>query len=61
MQEGSAVCEESKLCELCGGSGIVSYFSEHPNLRDQRFCPECLAGWALVETIFQIVVSSRED
>lgn len=51
---------ESKSCLQCGGFGVVSFLT-HFNIEDRRFCPECKAGWEMVEKIDGIVTQARKD
>ncbi len=52
--------ERPESCLRCGGSGVVSFLT-HLNIEDRRFCPECKAGWEMIEKIERIVAQARED
>ncbi len=45
----------NKFCPVCGGTGVVNYWSEYLTLDDRRCCSDCESGRALGERIGRIV------
>jgi hypothetical protein len=53
--------EQCALCPVCAGLGFVVGLLEYPSMETGSCCPDCEAGWRLVERIAEIVSRNQAE